>query len=318
MSASGVSPFARPFPHTTEGPNVAPRVGSGASSDATQPVSAVPAVRLGRRQLARLADSMPARERAVVETVDRLRLVSSEQLQRLFFHQISSPRGRARVCRRTLRALTEHGLLRRLGRRVGGTPAGGSSGFVYTLAPAGRRLISYWQGEGTASDRGVHEPEGGFVEHTIAISDLYTQLVETERNGLAELVTFDPEPGCWRTYTGPTGATVLLKPDALVRLVVGEDELSWWIEVDMGTNGRGALNRKLAAYISLYRTGREQAETGVFPRCAWITPNTPRALFLDQLIRGLPLGSQRLFAVTTRENQVALLTHNTPDAEIDP
>jgi hypothetical protein len=261
---------------------------------------------------------MPSRDRSIVEMVDRLRLVRSEQLQRLFFHEISSARGRARVCRRSLQSLTDADILRRLQRRVGGTPAGGSSGHVYTLAPAGRRLIAYWAGEGMPSDRGAHEPQAGFVQHTLAVNELYVRLVEVERGGEADLIAFEPEPDCWRTYTSPTGATVLLKPDALARIGVGDSELSWFLELDMGTHGRGALARKLGAYLAYYRTGREQADSGVFPRVAWITTSSARAQALADLIDGLPERARRLFATTTMENALALLTDRTLDTEARP
>ena len=319
------SPLPRPLPPAKGTADPARQAGSARTGDATQPARTAsaagpsrPSRRLGRQQLTQLADGMPDRERSIVETVDRLRLVRSDQLQRLFFHEISSARGRARVCRRSLQILTDQGIVRRLERRVGGTPAGGSSGYAYTLAPAGRRLIAYWAGEGVPSDRGVHEPQAGFVEHTLAISELYVRLLETERRGGADLIAFEPEPGCWRTHTSPTGATVLLKPDALARLGVGDSELSWFLEVDMGTHGRGALARKLNAYLSYYRTGREQTDSGVFPRIAWITGSDTRAHVLANLITRLPEPAHRLFATTTMENALALLTDRKPDTETRP
>ena len=78
---------------------------------------------------------------------------------------------------------------------------------MYAVTPAGRRLLAYWAGSGLASDRGVHEPGAGFVEHTLQAADLYVRLIEADRAGLLELLGFDAEPASWRTYTTPVGTT---------------------------------------------------------------------------------------------------------------
>jgi hypothetical protein len=300
-------PLARPFPQPTEGRDPASTDRSEPTSDATQPLPACRAVRLGHAQLTQLAERMPDRERALVKTVSRLRLVRSDQLQRLHYHEITSPRGRARICRRSLQLLADQGVLRRVERRVGGNADGGSSGYVYTLAPAGRRVMAYWNGKGIASDRGVHEPGMGFVEHTLAVSELYVRLAEAARMQPIDLLAFNPEPECWRTFTGPTGAQIVLKPDALVQIGAGDEELRWWIEADMGTHSRGAITRKLNSYMAYWRTGREQAETGLFPRVAFVTTTNTRAEFLETLIDQLPHAAQRLFAVTTTADAIDLL-----------
>lgn len=250
---------------------------------------------------------MADRERGLVETVSRLRLVRSDQLQRLHYHEITSLEGRGRVCRRSLQLLTDQGVLRRLERRVGGNPDGGSSGYVYTLAPAGRRLLTYWNGDGVPSDRGIHEPGTGFVQHTLAVAELYVGLVEAARNRPIDLLTFDPEPYCWRPFGGPLGVQITLKPDAVVRIGTGDEELCWWIEADMGTHARGALIRKLSTYIAYWRTGQEQAKTGVFPRVAFITTTARRVEVLRSLIGNQPQLAERLFTVTVTTDAINLL-----------
>jgi Replication-relaxation len=306
----GSGPLARPLASPTDGCEPRREATSRALGDARQPAhQQLPSAvhRLSSRQLALLAEKLPVRDRAVLESVSRFRLLRADQLQRLFFAEINSPTGRARICRRSLKALSDLRLLRRLDRRVGGSVNGGSSGYVYALAPAGRRLLAYWAGEGLPSSRGIYQPQPGHVEHTLAIAELYVRLRRAEQRGCCELLVFDPEPDCWRSYSTATGQSVLLKPDALIRLGIDAYELSWFCEIDRATHGRGALQRKLRAYLSYYQTGREQTATGVFPRVAWITPDDRRERILDDLIDQLGHADRRLFATTTTEQTVSLL-----------
>jgi len=242
---------------------------------------------LTRSRLVQLASQLNDRELAALETVERFRLLRGDQLRRLFFYDISSDAGSARLCRRSLARLAEAGLLTRLERRVGGTRAG-SSGHVYAITAAGRRLNAYRSGRGKPSNRGVHEPGQPFVAHTLAIVDLYLALVEAERAGTLELLAFESEPSCWRTFNAVLGTARTLKPDAHVRVGAGDYEYGSFVEVDCATEGKGALLGKAHVYLSYYRSGREQAQRGLFPKVVWIAATESRAQFLDELLRALP------------------------------
>jgi len=263
--------------------------------------------RLRTSGLVRLADRLPSIERQILETVERLRLLRVDQVRRLFFSEIESETGGARLCRRALAHLVDEGLLRRLERRVGGTRAG-SSGHLYATTAPGKRLLAYWSGAGIASNRGAHEPGSAFVAHTLAIVDLFVSLVEAGRSGALELLDFETEPACWRAYTTALGAQATLKPDALVRLAHGDYEYVSFVEIDCGTERRGALLRKAHSFLAYFLTGREQAETGVFPRVVWIASQTARAQYLAAIFAGLPSEAQQLFTVGGTEEAVALLT----------
>ena len=263
--------------------------------------------RLSRTSLVELADRLPSRERQILETVERFRLLRADQARRLFFGETESEAGSARLCRRALANLVEEGLLRRLERRVGGTRAG-SSGHLYATTAAGKRLLAYWSGTGIAPNRGVYEPGAAFASHTLAIADLYVSLVETNRSGELEFLGFETEPSCWRAFTTALGAQATLKPDALVRLARGDYEYVSFAEIDCGTEGRGALLKKAYAFLYYFRTGREQAASGVFPRVVWFTPQASRAKFLAALFAGLPAEARQLFAVGSAEEATALLT----------
>ena len=316
MSTNPGSPFARPSAPTTNPAEPRPKAASGGIGDATQPpplasqpIDLQPLRRLSQPQLVTLADRLPDRERQIVQAVEMFRLLRADQIRRLFFHEITTTNGSARVCRRSLARLTDTGLIRRLDRRVGGV-GGGGSGNAYAVTAAGRRLMAYWGGSGLGSDRGVHEPGAGFVEHTLAIAELYVTLIEADRDRQLELLAFDAEPTCWRTYTTPFAATVIVKPDALVRVAAGEYEHVSFVEIDRATQGRGALLRKINTYVAYYKTGREQTATGVFPQVIWITTTAARARFLTELIAGLPADGRRLFAVTTTAGALTRLKGN--------
>ncbi len=133
------------------------------------------------------------------------------------------------------------------------------------------------------------------------------QLREAERAGRVELLAFDAEPACWRPYTRLGGAAGVLKPDAFVRLGVGEYEDSFLVEVDLGTEHRGQLTRQHHAYGEYFRAGVEQAKTGVFPGVLWIVPDARRVALLMDIQRGLPAQARRLFTVASSEQALGVL-----------
>jgi hypothetical protein len=257
-------------------------------------------------RLVALAEGLPLRDRQIVETVARLSLVSGGQLVDLFFESISNPSTRSRRARRSLGRLVEQRVLDRLERRQGGV-GGGSSAWVYALGPAGRRMVAYWAGEGLPRSRSAHEPSAIWTAHTLAVSDLYVRLREAERTAQVELLAFDAEPTCWRRYTRLGDVAGVLKPDAYLRLGVGEFADSFFIEMDLGSERRGQLTRQHHAYREYFRAGVEQTKAGVFPGVLWIVPDTQRVALLSDIHRGLPEQTRRLFTVATAEQALAVL-----------
>ncbi len=269
-------------------------------------------------RLVALADGMPSHERQVVETVARLSLVSGRQLSDLFFYlykanySVSSATPARRV-RRLLARLVQQRVLERLERRRGGV-GGGSSAWVYALGPAGRRLVAYWAGEGLPRSRSAYEPGATWTAHALAVSELYVRLRAAERARRMELLDFDAEPACWRPYTRLGGAAGVLKPDAFVRLGVGDYEDHLLVEVDLGTEHRGQLTRQHRAYSEYFRAGVEQAKAGVFPGVLWLVPDERRVALLTDIQRGLPVRIRRLFTVAASEQALAVLCGPATDA----
>lgn len=267
--------------------------------------------RVSSRALVELADTMPERTRQVVEAVGHFKLLAGSQLGRLFFVNIVHAASRGRAVRRETARLAAQHILYPLPRQVGGVRAG-SAGQVVALGPVGKRLIAYWQGAGLVRVRAVHEPEPLFVRHTLAVAEQFVQLIEAERVGTLELLAFDAEPACWRTSASPSGGLLTLKPDALVRLGLGDFEQRSFLEVDLGSEGRGALAAKCRAYVTYYQSGQEQATAGVFPRVVWLTTTPARVRLLVEVCASLPAEYWQLFSVGMFDRLLALTTGNEP------
>ena len=223
--------------------------------------------RIGHRQLQQLKASLSQRDLQILVSLKDFRLMQVSQIRRFHFWDHASEESGARVCRRTMARLHGVGLVHRLERRVGGVRAG-SSGSVFCLSPLGHRLL------GTSRRVRHHEPCPGFVNHTLAITELAAQLSTRCRAKNLKL-ELQPEPAAWRTHTSGFGTSVL-KPDLFVAVSDHRVELRWFVEIDLGTESRSVLERKCEAYQRYYESGAEQERFGVFPRVLWVLPDPAR------------------------------------------
>jgi hypothetical protein len=224
-------------------------------------------------RLAALHDSLTDIDWAVLGTIERFGLVSGPQLTALHFGDDDNA---GRAARRALRRLRQAEVLTVLERRIGGVRAG-SSGLVYRLGQAGVRLVG---GKRQAS----YEPGLHHLRHNLAVVEVLVTLRRAERAGALEVLAFEAEPVCWRTFTGRHGEPAVLKPDAYVELRLADRRRLWFVEVDRGTVSTASLERKLARYADYLQTGREQAaHGGAFPRVVWVAPNQRRAAHLKAL-----------------------------------
>jgi Replication-relaxation len=256
-------------------------------------------VRLGRLGLIRLQEQLSERDLQIIHSVASHRFLTTQQIERLHFHDHASSETGARVCRHVLNRLTKEKTLRRLTRRVGGLRAG-SAAYIYTLAPVGRRLV----GETTA--RQVREPSLNFLEHSLAIADVHLALREAARAERFELLTVEIEPACWRRYIGIGGSRQILRPDMFVVSAHGEYEYCWFLEIDRGTEYKPTLVRKCRQYETYRRSGKEQQRLGVFPLVVWVTPDEARAREVEKAIRSARNLTQELFRVTTSSDLLDL------------
>ncbi|HEY4812501.1 MAG TPA: replication-relaxation family protein [Solirubrobacteraceae bacterium] len=296
-----MSPLAGPLA-SSQTPLNAPKTGEVRPLTPTKDQR--PRGRWSRPQLAVIARQLTERDQQVLQAVSRFRVMSGAQLQRLFWVD-GSPQTRARLARRGLARLVRLDVLQPLARRVGGARAGSAS-TTYAAGRAGQYLLR----AGRPSARRVrraYTPGERYLAHSLAVAQLYVELTDTQRSGLVELAEFAPEPDCWRIYTVAFGVRQVLKPDAYVKLATAEYEFSWFIEIDMATEATTTIRVKAERYHEYYRSATEQTARGVFPRVLWIVPNTARAETIADTLTSLPAEAQRLFALTTSNQAVALL-----------
>ena len=261
--------------------------------------------RLSARQLASTEARLTARDRAILQTVGRFGVMSGRQLGELLWDEIS-PSARARVARRGLSRLAALDVLQPLTRRVGGERSGSAS-TTFAVGRAGQYLLQ----SGGASKRRVraaYTPGARYLAHRLAVAQLYVDLIAAERQEQVELIRFEPEPECWRPYITGFGTRQILKPDAFVKLAIGDYEFSWFIEADMATEALTTIATKALRYHDSYQTGTEQAARGLFPRVLWIAPSENRAEAIRETLTQLPAAAHRLSVVTTTAEALALLT----------
>jgi hypothetical protein len=237
----------------------------------------------GRTIAERLARiELGERDRLVVAALDRVRVATTVQLHRLLVLGLEPS-----TLRRTqalLARLDRLGVVTRLNRRVGGVRSG-SAGQVYALDVLGQALASACGPAGGRRLRRPWTPSLLFVTHQLGVAELYVRLREAAHAGTLSLLDFDAEPLCWRTFAGLGGARTILKPDAFVRVGVGEFEDRYFIEFDQATASLPALGRKLTVYRRYYATGRE-SRTGAFPAVLFLVPDASRRDAVARLIRG--------------------------------
>jgi Replication-relaxation len=261
--------------------------------------------RLSTARLLELGASLSEAERELVRVTGFLRLMSHKQAAVVLGAQ-DTQSGR-RAARRTLTRLTEQGVLARLDRRQGGVRAG-SSGHLYYPGPAAQRLLAYWDGRGLTRGRLRPDPGSRYVRHRLAVSDIYVQLIQADRDGAIDLLQFEAEPDCWRTFTDSFGGERVLKPDAGTRIGVGAYEDSYMLEVDLSTESLNVVTAKLKTYQDYFRSGIEQQAHGVFPHVLVLVDNEKRQAAIAERCSWLPEMTARLFTVTTHARALTVMT----------
>lgn len=229
-------------------------------------------------------------------------MATGEQLTRAFWHTTDHASSPARAARRTLKRLADWRVLDRLPRRIGGIRAG-SAGMIYTLGPAGVRLLAARE----IHPRRLERPSDPYIEHTLAATEIVVRLQEAHRAGEIELIQIQSEPECWRSFTGFMGARLTLKPDLFVRIGAGDQEDRWMLEVDRDTATRRTLTGKLARYLNHYQSGAEQAKHDVYPRVLWLAPDQHRTEQIQSAIQNITSPARRIFTVCHYDQAVGLL-----------
>jgi len=247
------------------------------------------------KRLALLERSIGPRERAIIDTLDRLRVATTDQLRRLHFADLT-PHSAARQAPKLLARMADARIVTKLERQVGGVRAG-SRAAVWSLDLAGQRLAAVCGPAGGRRVRRPWTPSVGFLAHRLAVSACFADLTERCRAGAAELLDFEAEPLSWRRYASPYGGANILKPDAFVRLSIGDIERGAFVEIDRATEARGTLATKLRAYRTFWEAGREQDRRGYFPRVVFAVPSEERKEVLVGLFAAQPEATWPLWQV---------------------
>jgi hypothetical protein len=231
-------------------------------------------------------DSLATRDLAILRDLDRVRLLSGQQLERLHFAGLANTNVRGSARRRTLGRLIGLKLVTTLPRRIGGERAG-SSGLIYSLDARAHRERALWAvSTDSAAERPVRRPWSIgwlFVKHNLDVTELYVQLREAEARQRLTVLAFDGEPAAW--FTISAGST--LKPDAYAVIESDGWERHWWIEVDRATESLPTLRRKLGRYTDLLQSGQPGPD-GVLPNVLVTVPDEHRAQQLRRVVDALP------------------------------
>lgn len=259
----------------------------------------------GRPAWGSASGGLSERDLAVLADLARVRLLTGRHIERLHVGG-GSPLTQSRRTRSLLQRLNDLGVVHRLERRIGGLRAG-SSGFIYGLAPRGQRVMSSQGPAGGKRLRRPWESSRWFVEHVLAVSELFVALNESARSGEIELLTFEAEPACWRRWQGSAGEQIILKPDAFVVTGRGDYEYASFVEVDRSTESLSVIKRKALAYANYWQAGNEQRATGIFPQVVWLVPTQRRKAAFVDLLGSLDPEIWQLFRVGLFDEAVPLL-----------
>lgn len=245
--------------------------------------------RISRERLARITSELTPRDHEMIEFLERVKLATGNQLRRAIWADESEAGQRS--ARRALARLVCWRVLARLERRQGGLGRGSDS-WTYALDTAGQRLL------GEAGARRPHLPRPAMWAHVLLGTEVAVTLAEALRGTDRTVASWQGEPECWRSFTGPHGARVTLKPDGFVEVTSPEFADVAFLEVDTGSQSRTVIRAKLAAYQRYAATGLEQrAQGGIFPLTVFVTVTPERQAVLVDLIAELPSTVWPMFAV---------------------
>ena len=250
-----------------------------------------------------LRDVLTGRDVAVLADVDRFRLLSTRQIQRLHFTDHTTAQAATRATHRVLQRLEGHGVLARLERRVGG-PQRGSATALWQLGSRGLEAI-----RPDAVKRGrFREPTSGlFVHHTTEVAETAVEVIERAAARGLDILKLNPEQHAWVQFLGQHGQAEWLRPDLYVVVANQEFEQHSFLEVDRATEHGPQILRKCHVYARFAAVGAAERFAGLMPRVLWVVPDKARQRLLRRLIdadAGLPEG---LFVVATPEAALDLI-----------
>ena len=259
---------------------------------------------------ARLLESLTPRDRDILDSLARYRLLSSTLIRRLHFSDHDGKDEGARATSRIMSRLEKRHLITRMDQRIGGFQ-GGSSSLTWQLTTSGHRIHSALTGLPQRSP--LPKSSWLFAMHTLSIAEIAVGLLDAERAGAFEVLTIQTEPACWQEFMGPSGNLQRLKPDLYVVTANAEFEEHSFVEVDLGTEHRPTLQRKARAYDRYRASGRHEAQHGVFPRVVWVVRDSRRQHAIEAALAPPVAEAQaQLHLVTTFDDLPDVLAPHPP------
>lgn len=258
--------------------------------------------RISQNDVQLIASTLSDRDWSILRFVRQHRYSTTTQLRRRFFTGHASQSAASRACIRVLDRLLKLRILSRLERRIGGVRHGSAS-YVWCLDVVGDRLTrargeSRWQ---------PSEPSLQFLDHTLALTETHVRLHEAAIDGLLNLGEVWIESEASRTFVSSKGGRRILRPDLKVTITSEQFIDHWYLEVDRDTESLPVLIRKCRTYEDYRRTGRAQAEHGVFPRVLWLLPDTRRVERLRTAIDADPNLPSKMFICINNDALVETL-----------
>ena len=267
------------------------------SIPAGPPLVHSPLKRTGRLQLLSIEERLTARDRAVLEAVQKYRFLTSDQIGRMFFSDCTSKKSQGRQRNLLTNRLKGLGLIASLERQIGG-PGGGSAVGIWYLTEAGHRLLTLNSVDHYKRKR-FTKPSDTFLTHTVAVAECAIQIMDICRYSHdLNLEALDTEPTCWR-YFNDDRSTTVLKPDMFVVLRSQKYEDRWFIEIDCGSEHSPQIVEKCNAYLRYYYSGVEQRETDMFPYVMWVVKDEARKQYLKTQVQKEIQGQEQIFLFIT-------------------
>jgi len=242
------------------------------------------------------------RDIEILRTVGDYRILSTVQIQKLFFRSLHRTRKR-------LRGLWQHRLLDRRFQpiRLGeDTPH-----ILYVLSQTGARLLAgraSSSGQATVPTPFMRRGSGLFLEHTSVCSDFRIAVTLDSRASPDYRLLY------WRhqeigtavnLITGDATRRMVRVPivaDALFGIRHRQHDRHFFCEIDMGTTSHRRILLKLQAYTELWRRGLFRERFGIPDfRVLIVTVSHTRASRLSQTVAAQrqTTGCSRLFSFTT-------------------
>jgi len=249
------------------------------------------------------AERVSERDCEILSSLRMCRYLTTDHIRRLHFRESVKEASALRAASRVLAKLKGYGLVATLERQIGGV-RGGSGSYVWTLLDGGLSVLAMREGlPSTTTRKRFFEPSPKFLNHTLAISEVYVKLTEIEN---IEVIKVLLEPDCWRGYKINSKAETL-KPDMFAVTASGEYEDHWFIEVDLDTESPSRIITKCRQYIQYYWSGAEQKHSGVFPFVVWIVPDDKRRDTIQWHMEAELKNCPQIFRVISTEAFTALV-----------